>query len=1047
MAFRKPAPQYDPRPGKDTTADSKDINSNSLAFLTHSMPTRHRSGSTTSTRSNRSAKDEHKASSTATPLNPTNSALLPPLLPHHSSDTNSAPSKQQSHHHRSHIRLPSLFRRRKHSSATTASLESTSSLSSTAASSTLQLSLQQHTIVMVPQHDIHITWPHPVPSGNAFIAGTWSVPGHGPWEKLPMTRIPGSDSFEIHLDVQEIEDISDYLDEDGYLHHELLDHHHAHDHTHQDSPPLTPTSTASSSPLSRRKRISRFFGRARSSSSASATSTTTSTTASKDLHIDLPYHHQSKDGTILPLAREYRYQYKFVIDDDWKCDHDQHQVQDPHGHWNHELVVELVEQTPDTTGGRSRSSSLQSQHGPQLSEHSPLNKALPTLTAHPSIITTTSDSTMTTSTATTSTTSIDTPTSIIISPAEEDDKKEIEVILQETNENVAVLTPVPASSSVTVSAPAAPIPTSTTTRRGNLKSRDTFEAVLIFDETDDLSDGEGRSKHQAQVESDDEYDDDEEEEAVKEETNNINNAIVDTFDNNNNNENVLLGDEDVVKVDVTPQQDDHASLSPADQDLEKPSVIKVAAADAAADAIPASASLVEAIVSSDNDHADETAQEVNSIEVVALAVEEKKEEVLEEEKESSIAAIEDVFVNSSSVAKSLPPLDEPSFVIPAESIAVESRVEEEEVVVEKEEQQQEETVAIAPIVVEEAKVEPEAEVEMVTVEPEAEVEKVTVESAIEVESPAAPSPAPASVAIPASPVFSFSSSVNSHLLSPDVESESFVLQAAVNLEEVLPKDDDDVSEVDVVESSTQETNPAATTKAALEVVTDAAAIATTTSIAAAIATATSIATAAAAVTVSVNTTATDYPQVPSPPLTPSTMTSSKRDLITREITTLETEIESEKQQQQEETFERSVYMTPRAETSFTKHTTLEETTTTTSTTTTNVEDENTTIDILEDKDLPTSILSGSSSTSSLTTLTENRRSSNSSISAKHNSSSRKISSSLEEGKSREVREHDHDKKKGLPEQYPNLFWSMCKTTAVVSAAVVILGLGIGRKRD
>ncbi|KAG0354367.1 hypothetical protein BGX24_006954, partial [Mortierella sp. AD032] len=203
---------------------------------------------------------------------------------------------------------------------------------------------------------------------------------------------------------------------------------------------------------------------------------------------------------------------------------------------------------------------------------------------------------MTSTATTTTTTNIDTPTSIIISPAEEDDKKEIEVIPQETNENVAVLTPVPASSSVTVAAvPAAPIPTSTTTRRGNLKSRDTFEAVLIFDETDDLSDGEGRSKHQEQVESDDE-DDEDEEVAVNEDTNKINNAIVDTIDisNNNNIENVLLGDENVVKLDVTPQQDEHTSLSPADQDLEKPSVV-IKASDAAADAIPASASLVEAI--------------------------------------------------------------------------------------------------------------------------------------------------------------------------------------------------------------------------------------------------------------------------------------------------------------------------------------------------------------------------------------------------------------------------------------------------------------------
>ncbi|KAG0050241.1 hypothetical protein BGZ83_004981 [Gryganskiella cystojenkinii] len=34
-----------------------------------------------------------------------------------------------------------------------------------------------------------------------------------------------------------------------------------------------------------------------------------------------------------------------------------------------------------------------------------------------------------------------------------------------------------------------------------------------------------------------------------------------------------------------------------------------------------------------------------------------------------------------------------------------------------------------------------------------------------------------------------------------------------------------------------------------------------------------------------------------------------------------------------------------------------------------------------------------------------------------------------------------------PDKYPNLLWSFCKTTAVVSAAVVVIGLGLGRKRD
>ncbi|KAG0305557.1 hypothetical protein BGZ98_003967 [Dissophora globulifera] len=206
---------------------------------------------------------------------------------------------------------------------------------------------------MAPQHDIHLTWPFPVPSGNAYVAGTWSVPGHGPWEKLPMRRIPDTDLYEITLDVQEVEDIDDYLDDDGFLHHELLDHHHSHDlpaHDHLSTPPATPQS-------SRRKLLARFFGRSRSSSSAAE--------RPRDLHLDLPFHHQSKDGIILPLMREYRYQFKFVIDDEWRCDPHRHSVPDQEGNWNHEIVVDLIEQIhapPSPSTNRSRSSSLQSQH-------------------------------------------------------------------------------------------------------------------------------------------------------------------------------------------------------------------------------------------------------------------------------------------------------------------------------------------------------------------------------------------------------------------------------------------------------------------------------------------------------------------------------------------------------------------------------------------------------------------------------------------------------------------------------------------------------------
>lgn len=36
--------------------------------------------------------------------------------------------------------------------------------------------------------------------------------------------------------------------------------------------------------------------------------------------------------------------------------------------------------------------------------------------------------------------------------------------------------------------------------------------------------------------------------------------------------------------------------------------------------------------------------------------------------------------------------------------------------------------------------------------------------------------------------------------------------------------------------------------------------------------------------------------------------------------------------------------------------------------------------------------------------------------------------------------------KALPDRYPNFIWSICKTTMVVSAAVVVLGLGLGRQK-
>ncbi|KAG0030245.1 hypothetical protein BGZ81_002879 [Podila clonocystis] len=270
---------------------------------------------------------------------------------------------------------------------------------------------------MVPQHDIHITWPHPVPSGNIYIAGTWSIPGHGPWEKLAMTPVEGTDSpFEIHLNVNEIENIADYLDDEGHIHHELTEEGHLH-----------PEEAAIK--LSKRQRLRRFFGRAKGKNSKDNATT------------PLPgqtHTHLAHDA-FLPLTKEYRYQYKFVVDDQWLCDADRPQVQDNEGHWNHELVVELIEQIQGSSSSdsvRSRSSSLQSVqsvNNAHLSDAHPYQP--PQALANSSAISTAK------------------PT-------------------PQVDEVQRVSHSAQASSS-------------------SSKSRDTYEAVLIFDERDDLSDGEG----------------------------------------------------------------------------------------------------------------------------------------------------------------------------------------------------------------------------------------------------------------------------------------------------------------------------------------------------------------------------------------------------------------------------------------------------------------------------------------------------------------------------------------------------------------------------
>lgn len=64
--------------------------------------------------------------------------------------------------------------------------------------------------------------------------------------------------------------------------------------------------------------------------------------------------------------------------------------------------------------------------------------------------------------------------------------------------------------------------------------------------------------------------------------------------------------------------------------------------------------------------------------------------------------------------------------------------------------------------------------------------------------------------------------------------------------------------------------------------------------------------------------------------------------------------------------------------------------------------------------------------------------------------SEKASSSTTTSNESETTTTTTDKKnespKALPDRYPNLIWSICKTTVVVSAAVVVLGLGLGRQK-
>ncbi|KAG0228865.1 hypothetical protein BGW41_003260 [Actinomortierella wolfii] len=325
----------------------------------------------------------------------------------------------------------------------TASLHSVASSSS---SSTFTLS----SVVMASEHDIYLKWPHPVPEGvHVYIAGTFKVPGHGPWEKLPMSYSELNRCWEVHLDVQEVEQ-HHHLPEDDLPPGASTDDNRSIHSTH--SANSTHSTQAKDDPskgaTAKDSRTSRFFGRAKNSEKEQTTSAAA------------PYRHE-------PLRKTYSYLYKFIVGDEWTCDPDKPQVADEHGHMNHELTVELVEQTPtlppapsssqtDTSSivghGRSRTSSIHSVQSVQLG---PADEAKPP------------------------------PEEPLTDIQEEQPQASTDVAPEETDTSTA-------DTDHTTNAPSDPVAAEKPSAHGKTKTKNTFEAVMVIDEHD-MSDGEGRS--------------------------------------------------------------------------------------------------------------------------------------------------------------------------------------------------------------------------------------------------------------------------------------------------------------------------------------------------------------------------------------------------------------------------------------------------------------------------------------------------------------------------------------------------------------------------
>ncbi|KAF9186429.1 hypothetical protein BGZ51_002015 [Haplosporangium sp. Z 767] len=854
--------------GSTVTKAATTASTSTTTALLPLPPNRGRSSSTVSQRSNKSShgatEDESQLINNSAPF-----ALLPPLL---SIDDTSIPSinsvdGQGLQPHSSRL---SFLKRRKNPSTTTLSFDSTPSTPNS--SSTLQLpssrlthsQLQQHTIIMVPQNDIHITWPHPVPSGNAYIAGTWSVPGHGPWEKLPMSRIPGTDSFEVYLDVREIEDVSEYVDGDGYINPDLLDSSSSPHDPLSTQPPASPSSTSAAT-LSKRQRLARFFGRARSSSTSSA-----SPSSSKDLQHELPYQHQSKDGIILPFTKRYCYQYKFVIDDEWRCDPHRAQVQDSQGHWNHELNVELIEQIHQPAN-RSRSSSLQSQHSTSVSESTTaMGMLLPE------------------------------PLQSVQNQPEDQTKTETETKGAKTeNEETEVAQEIPPTTDVTPPVASLQRHKSTTKRR---KAKDTYEAVLIFDEKDDLSDGEGHLQDMSDTDS--EASDD---------------------DGATPQQQQAHG--------VQPQQDEHAV--PEEKGVNNNN------ADASAAATIATLSATAAETTEPAEQKDN--QDDIAVETVVQRNIDLDITAPEEPQEDSAA--------SSSVVDEVAPIakEDPKLTISIEHATIAP---------EEPAPQEDPTPALSIADPQSADI----AVEDATAVPDVDEAKPMVK---EDSSLAVAIEAPANVVVEQS------------LPAMKEEPRAFVLQAAASLAEHATNTQLDISQPISRPPS----------RAALEIVTDS--------------------------NVTNKITATSYSQVPSPPLTPSSMYEAQSDSDLDDENLSDADFDAKKYA----ALESLTLLTPRPETTTPSLAPL----------------------VKEVTNEPVIVTVQSRS---LVVEEQPEEETCQKVSPTH-SSSVPIANHTEKG----VVEDEKNKKGAAHEQYPNLLWSFCKTTVVVSAAVVVLSIGLGRRRD